>query len=46
MDTSLVNKGHTTSDHTVVSKLDCLYGPQVIDVIIRKPGKITNTHYN
>ena len=22
-------------------KLDCLYGPQVIDVIMKKPGKIT-----
>ena len=25
-------------DNTVVCKLDCLYGPQVIDVILKKPG--------
>ena len=37
----LVGKDHTTSDHTVDIKPDCLYGPQVIDVIMRKPGKIT-----
>ncbi|XP_065894594.1 uncharacterized protein [Dysidea avara] len=33
----LVGKDHTASDHTVVSKPDCLYGSQVIDVIMRKP---------
>ena len=36
----LVSTDNTTSDHTVVSKPDCLYGPQVIDVIMRKPGKM------
>ena len=41
MDIPLVSKGHTTSDHTVDSKPDCLYGSQVIDIIMRKPGKIT-----
>ena len=38
---SLVGKDNTNSDHTVVTKPECLYGPQVIDVIMRKPGKIT-----
>jgi len=32
---------HTTSDHTVVSTPDCLYGPQVIDVIMKKQGRMT-----
>ena len=36
----LATKDYSTN-HTVVSKPDCLYGPQVIDVIMRKPGKIT-----
>ena len=31
---------NATSDHTVVSKLDCLFGPQVVNVIMRKPGKM------
>jgi len=37
----LVNQDQTTSDHEIVSNPECLYGPQVIDMIIRKPGKIT-----
>ncbi|XP_065894589.1 uncharacterized protein [Dysidea avara] len=32
----LATKDYSTN-HTVVSKPDCLYGPQVIDVIMRKP---------
>ena len=35
----LVSTENTTSDHTVVSKPDYLYGPQVVAVIMRKPGK-------
>jgi len=30
----------TAGDHTVVTQPDCLYGPKVIDVIMRKPGKV------
>ena len=41
MNVPLVSKDHSTIDHTVVGKPVCLYGPQVIDVIMRKPGKIT-----
>ena len=37
----LVSTDHSTGDHTAVIQSDCLYGPQVIDVIMRKPGKIT-----
>ena len=36
-----VSKDLLTGDHTV-SQPDCLYGPQVIDVIVKKPGKINN----
>jgi len=35
------NNGNIISNHVVVSKLNSLSGPQVIDVIMRKPGKIT-----
>jgi len=33
----LVSEDYTTSDY---AKPDCLYGSQVIDLIMRKPGKI------
>jgi len=38
MDISQATKDHATSD---LSKPDYLYGLQVIDVIMRKSGKIT-----
>ena len=37
----LVNNDNTTSDRAVVNKPDCLYGPQVIYVIMKKPGRMT-----
>jgi len=36
----LVSTDNTTIDHIVVIKPDYLYGPKVIDAILRKPGKI------
>ena len=41
-----MDKGNKTNDQTVAGKPGgSLYGPQVIDVIMRKPGEI-RTSYN
>ena len=35
------NNGSPVGDHAVLNKPDCWYGPQVIEMILRKPRKIT-----
>ena len=38
MDTDNEELGNSFSDHTLVAKPDQLIGPQVVDMIINKPG--------
>ena len=40
IDVELESRDNSTSDHTVVVDPDQLIGPQVIDMIMNKPGMI------
>jgi len=41
MDIPLVSKDLSPGHRAVVSQPECLYGPQVVDRIMRKPGNKT-----
>lgn len=44
MDTDNEELENSISDHTSVAKPDQLIGPQVVDMIINKPGTYDETH--